>query len=491
MSPFLLLLRRLLRRGVLTGVTAGLVLVAAALLGPHRALAQGFGFYEQGTCVMGRAGATVAAPCDDGSAVFFNPAGLVGAQEITLTGGVTVLFADGAFRDDRTRTATDLTNDAIPIPHLYLRYGLNERIAVGIGGYVPYGLATEWPIDFSGRFVGYDNRLQSIYIQPTAAARLTDRLTVGGGLTVVIGSVELNQRLDLADQPVPFTVPTSIVPASVPRPLTFGQFGVPPRTDFASTTLDADGAVGIGANLGAQYRATEWLTLGARYMLPVTLNYDGEARFRPVSTGLRVPGTLDLGTVTLPAGTSIDALLAPQFQSGGLLVDQDVETEITMPAQLAVGVQVKPLPLLALYADYQWVDWSSFDRISLNFEQEALDSERIENFEDSHALRLGGDLFLTPTLTLRGGYIRHGPAAPDDAVTPLLPDGTRNEITVGFSWRLLETAELSVAYQYLQQNDRRGRVQDPPPGQDPTDDLNSGIYEFGAHLAAASVTLHF
>jgi long-chain fatty acid transport protein len=76
-------------------------------------------------------------------------------------------------------------------------------------------------------------------------------------------------------------------------------------------------------------------------------------------------------------------------------------------------------------------------------------------------------------------------------VTPLLPDGTRNEITAGFSWRLLETAELSVAYQYLQQNDRRGRVQDPPPGQDPTDDLNSGIYEFGAHLAAASVTLHF
>jgi len=467
------------------------LLLGALLLGSDRAAAQGFGFYEQSTCVMGRAGATVAAPCDDGSATFFNPAGLVGAAEVTITGGVTALFADGSFIDDRTRTPTDLANDAIPIPHLYLRYAPNERVAFGVGGYVPYGLATEWPIDFSGRFIGFDNRLQSIYVQPTAAVQLTDRLTVGGGLTVVIGSVELNQRLDLSEQIVPFDIPTSIVPASVPRPITFGQIGVPSRTDFASATLDADGAVGFGGNFGLQFRVTDWLTLGARYMLPVTLDYDGEARFQPVSTGLEIPDDINLGPgVSLPAGEPLDVLLASQFQSGAL-VSQEVETEITMPSQIAVGVQLKPLPILALYADYQWVDWSSFDRIPLDFEANALDTERIENFEDSHALRLGGDLYLSPTLTLRGGYIRHGPAAPDETVTPLLPDGTRNEVTAGLSWRLQETVELSVAYQYLQQNDRRGRVEDPPPQEQPTEELNSGIYEFGAHLAAASVTLHF
>src|SRR2546422_8554869 len=46
-----------------------------ALLG-----AQGFGIYEQGTCSMGRAGTGVAAPCADGSAIFFNPAGLAGLK---------------------------------------------------------------------------------------------------------------------------------------------------------------------------------------------------------------------------------------------------------------------------------------------------------------------------------------------------------------------------------------------------------------------------
>lgn len=466
------------------------LLLVLCLLVPSTVFAQGFGFYEQGTCTMGRAGATVAAPCNDGSAIFFNPAGLVGPQEWTISGGVTALFADGSFIDDRTRTATDLANDAIPVPHLYLRYGINDRVAVGVGGYVPYGLATEWPIEFSGRFIGYDNRLQSTYIQPTVAVRLTDRLTVGAGATIVIGNVELNQRLDLSDQPVPFNIPTSIVPESVPRPVTFGQLGVPPQTDFASATLDADGALGYGGNFGLQFRVTDWLALGARYMLPVTLDYDGDARFQQVNTGLRIPATLDLGETSLEAGTPFDQLLRPQFQGEGLLVTQAVETKITMPSQIAVGVQFTLLPRVALYADYQWVDWSTFDTVPLDFERDALDTERIEDFTDSHALRLGGDVTVTSALSVRAGYIRHGPAAPDKTVTPLLPDGTRNEVTAGVSWRVARTLEVSLAYQYLQQNDRRGRVLDPDPGESLGEELNSGIYEFGAHLGAASLTLH-
>src|SRR6266571_5503090 len=54
-------------------VRYALVLFAGfpALLG-----AQGFGIYEQGACSMGRAGTGVAAPCSDGSAIFFSPVGL-------------------------------------------------------------------------------------------------------------------------------------------------------------------------------------------------------------------------------------------------------------------------------------------------------------------------------------------------------------------------------------------------------------------------------
>src|SRR6267143_6759830 len=61
-----------------------------ALLG-----AQGFGLYEQGACAMGRAGTGVAAPCNDGSAIFFNPAGLAGLQGGRATTGLTLLNVEG------------------------------------------------------------------------------------------------------------------------------------------------------------------------------------------------------------------------------------------------------------------------------------------------------------------------------------------------------------------------------------------------------------
>ena len=44
---------------------------------------------------MGRAGAGVAAPCADGSAMFFNPAGLAGLTGGHVTIGVTLLDVQG------------------------------------------------------------------------------------------------------------------------------------------------------------------------------------------------------------------------------------------------------------------------------------------------------------------------------------------------------------------------------------------------------------
>src|SRR5438128_11464602 len=74
-----------------------------ALLG-----AQGFGIYEQGTCSMGRAGTGVAAPCADGSAIFFNPAGLAGVNGAHLTVAAPLLDGQGGFTDDISLNTTDL-----------------------------------------------------------------------------------------------------------------------------------------------------------------------------------------------------------------------------------------------------------------------------------------------------------------------------------------------------------------------------------------------
>ena len=452
--------------------------MAIGLLTASEAATQGFSIYEQGTCTMGRAGATVATPCRDGSGIFFNPAALAGRTGLTISAGATAVIVSGNFTEDRTGDSWDLENDPIYVPHLFARYGLDAQWAVGLGVYVPYGLGTEWPTgDFPGRFLGYDNSLESIYIQPTVAFRPSDRFAIGVGPTFVYGRVTLNQRADLSTVAVPSD--------AVPPGTTFGQLGIPFHTGFADAHLEGSG-IGFGGNVGVQVRATDWLDLGARFTTSVTVEYEGTAQFEQVDTGIALPPNNPLGA---PDDFPLDAILGPQFAPGGLLVEQDITTEITLPAQAVVGIGVQATPQLQVLLDYQWTGWSTFDEIPLDFENDALDTEQIENYEDTHAVRLGAEYEVNEALRVRAGYLFNQAAAPEATVTPLLPEADRNHLTAGFGWRFTPSVELNLAYQHIFQNDRRGRVRDAPEGEEPTAALNSGLYEFAGHLIGLTLTL--
>lgn len=155
--------------------TAGLLaaLVTAALLAPPAAgelAAQGFSLNEYATCAMARGGTAVADGCGDGSSVAYNPAGLADLEGFTASAGGLLVATEGSFTGDLAGETTDLATNPVPVPHAFAAYGV-DRVTVGLGLYVPYGLATTWPLDFEGRFSGYDNSLQSIYVQPTSRGR--------------------------------------------------------------------------------------------------------------------------------------------------------------------------------------------------------------------------------------------------------------------------------------------------------------------------------
>lgn len=465
-------------------LAATLAAVLLALGLPAAARAQGFGIYEQSACAMGRMNATVARSCDDGSAIFYNPAGLADGRGLTFSAGATTIVPVGSFTADRTGQSSDLSDTPVFVPHGYATWASPRGLAIGIGLYAPYGLETKWPVDFAGRFSGYDNSLHSIYIQPTVAYRVTPRLSVGAGIALVVGSVKLTQRLDLADQ----LIPTSF---GVPGGTTFGQIGIPPGTDFANVRLAASGATAVAGNFGFQFQATDRIRVGARYLTRATLDYSGTATFTPVPTGIVLPADNPFG---VPAGTSLDAVLGQLglFAAGAPLSNQGVGTSITMPDQLAAGVAVQATDRLTLLADYQWVHWALFRRIDLNFQNPATpDEARIESYHNSSGVRLGGEYALRGDWTVRFGYAHTGAAAPDQTVTPLLPEGARNQFSGGVSWRPTPRLELSAAYLFLRQDDRRGRVTEPAPGMAPTTALNSGLYDFVAQLFGATVTLHY
>ena len=461
-----------------------------ALLG-----AQGFGIYEQGTCAMGRAGTGVAAPCGDGSAIFFNPAGLAGLKGGHATIGVTLLDVQGGFTDDIFQQTTKLDDPLLAIPQVYLAYGLTPKLGVGIGLFAPYGLETRWPLSFDGRFAGYKNMLRSVYVQPTLSYQVTPWLSLGGGLDIVRGEVELNQRLDLADAPVPI--------AGVPPGTIFGQFGIAPGTDFANTHLEASKTT-VAAHFGAILKANDQLSFGARFLTQAKFDYSGTASFTQVMTGLSVPADIVVTpTDTIHAGTPIDGLLGAPAALGGLDLfnpstgvfrSQPVTTTIRNPAMLTLGVAYKVANGWTVLGDYQLTWWNSFDELDITFPQDAsglLNRKLFERYDNTSGFRLGAEWEKDAKWTFRGGYLYHEGAAPAETVTPLLPEGSRNEFTGGFTVKLSPGFSADVAYQYIKQNDRRGRTREPLFNQAPTTLLNHGVYDFHAHLFGVSLGYAF
>ncbi|PSQ83654.1 MAG: hypothetical protein BRD40_01805, partial [Bacteroidetes bacterium QS_1_65_9] len=100
-----------------------LLLLAGSAFPSSDVRAQGFSISEQSACVMGRAGTGTAQACGDGSAMFFNPAGLTRSDGLVVSGGATLIVAEGDFTDARTGKPADLENDPIPAPHLYASCG--------------------------------------------------------------------------------------------------------------------------------------------------------------------------------------------------------------------------------------------------------------------------------------------------------------------------------------------------------------------------------
>jgi long-chain fatty acid transport protein len=455
-------------------LVAGIMLLSASLAAGE-VLAQGSSVYTQSACASGRAITAAARPCADGSAVLYNPAGLALLPGALGVGG-TGIWSTHTFAYDFTGQTVRRDPRIVPVPQGYLTARLGN-LGLGVGVFAPYGGSINWPEDFEGRFVTVDQTLRAIYIQPTAAfAVVPGVLSFGAGVTLVRSSIDLTQHADLADVPLP---PSPTTPAGA----TFGSLGIARGTGFASVNLAGTGS-GTGWHIGALLQPADWIAVGLRYMHSVTTDMEGDATFEPLATGLRLAPANPLG---LPAGTPIDAVLAPQFQAGQPLGDQGVRTSVTWPAQAVIGAAIRPLPGLQLMADYHYLRWSAFDRFPVDFQGAGQDTELVLQYENAEAWRFGAEFDVGGALQLRAGYVYNTAASPETGVSPFLPEAERNVYTAGLGFRLPVGVQLDAFYQFVDQDARRGRVRAPVRGQDARD-LNIGVYTLDAHVFGAMVS---
>lgn len=450
--------------------------------------AQGFGLNEIGSCAIARGFATTGAPCDDASTLYWNPAAATKLKGFSLYGGATGVQVNGSFTQDVTQRK--FPGD-VPVeypPFLGLNWrgsgsGTSGRLALGVAGYVPYGLTSQWEEDFPGRFSAQRASLQSIYVQPNIAFEIVPgKFSVGGGPVFGFSKLELRQALDFSQQ---------LAPAPAPSGTTFAQLGFQPGTEFGRAVIKGN-ATGVGFNLGAHLQLTPTFSVGARYLSKVTFKYDdADATFNvsPLASNYTLPAGNALG---LPGGTTLAQVVAPQFQAGGALAPgQKASTQIDHPAQFQVGIGYTGFANTTLSADYAMIQWTAFKELPVNFGATSpLTRTLYEDYDNSSSFRVGAE-HRFGGVAGRAGVSYTMTPVPDESVTPLLPDMNRYNFALGAGIPLGRALALDASYLRVETEGRRGRIVERTQRSQTAAQLNSGWYGLNANIFSASLKVQF
>lgn len=352
---------------------AGLALALVAAV-PAGARGAGFQLYEHGAAATGMVGAFTA-QADDASAIFYNPAGLAGQRGLQVYVGSTLIYGGlEATGLPGTPPGGDADADAeqelIPLPTAYVTWGLRDDLAVGIGAFTQFGLATKWRDDWAGRFIVTDAELRSLTINPSVAWRPLSWLRLGGGVDITPASVELERRVDLvADEG---------------------------RARFAGN------AVGFGGNVGVLVTQPRW-SFGLHYRSQYDLEFD--------------EGVIN---VDVPA------------ELQGTLRDAPASTTLPMPDVVSAGVGARPVEDLFVQLQLDWVNWSRLQEIRLTA-PDAPQFETVipQNWDDGITLRAGAELRLDRRWRVRAGGGYDWNPVPAETMTPIIPDSDRFFFSAG------------------------------------------------------------
>ncbi|MDP0490455.1 MAG: outer membrane protein transport protein [Verrucomicrobiota bacterium JB023] len=241
-------------------------ILGLSLLLPHAVEANGFFVTSQSTEATARGGAFVAT-ADNASAVYYNPAGLTQLSAPQAQVGVYSIQLGNTYTNGST--TLDADQDLQAIPHLYYATPVTDRLAVGMGLNVPFGLATDWGSGANNPFrqVATTSKFSYLTASAVAAYEVTDQLSIGMGATVSFANAELSQY----------------------SPLTMSE-----------STLEGDG-VNAGAIFGLRYQPHEQHSFGAvlrtggRFELDGSISVLGSA-----SLAFDIPTTAAIGYAYRP-----------------------------------------------------------------------------------------------------------------------------------------------------------------------------------------------
>jgi len=379
--------------------------VAAALGGlASSAVAGGFAIGTQSGSGTGNAFAGGAAAADDASVAWYNPAAMTllpsGKQ---VTGALHLLEPSFKFQNQGSTNAFSCTapfpacpggeggdgGDLAFVPNGFFTMDINPRVRFGLALNAPFGLKTEYDAGWRGDFTARKSEIKSVNINPSIAYKVSDTVSIGGGVSVQMLEAELTSNLAL---------------------LGLGVF-----------TLNADD-VGYGFNVGAMVQASPSTRIGAHYRSKIKYDLEGTATFGTAAPGngsaradLEVPDSFSLsifqamgnwelmGDLTWTGWSSVQQLQVIRTSTAATLG----------PFPGAVGATLTTL-------QFQW--------------------------DDTWRYAIGANYKISPQTKLRFGVAIDETPTNDQFRTARLPDQDRTWLALGVQYRPSKTGILDVGY---------------------------------------------
>nr|MBF0681600.1 outer membrane protein transport protein [Pseudomonas sp.] len=427
------------------------IAVAAGALSTQ-ALAAGFALNEQSISGMGTSFAGRSSSADDATTLFGNPAGMSRLKREEVSFGVAAIHAKTDIKDASGSYSaggglltggTTGSNDGDMVPFTAVPMGyyvkpIDEKWAIGVGFYVPFGLATDYESGYQGRYFGDYSEVTVITVQPTVSYRFNEKLSVGFGPTINRIEGELQ--------------------SASPNPLA-GDGRVKVTGDDTA----------IGFNAGILYEFSPQTRAGLTYHSKVKYKLEGD-------TKLSGPGFGPL------AGSKYDASL-------------DVDTPESIDASITHELDDQ----WTLYAGAMWTRWSRFEAIIIENEgiPDPLQGNLApiieeQDWHDTWSYSIGAAYKVNRQWTLRTGLAFDQSPTNNTHRSPRIPSGDRTAVSLGLAWNPTDDVTLDLAYTYLWEEDVTvNRTKSFGSGASTVEQNYNATFENSAHGFGAALSYRF
>ena len=403
------------------------LLAAAALLCAMCASAEGYQINTLSAKQLGMGHTGVALKLGAESMIF-NPAGLgFSTSTMDLSGSFTGVKA---YVRAETAAGTFRTDNGISTPLAFnAAFKVVDNVQVGFSFYTPYGSSINWTKNWPGAVLNQKVNLKVFTFQPTVSWRITPKLSLGAGIMVSWGSVNLDKGLVSAST-------MDAVLAMLQKTGMGTMMGLDPDYRFgttspASVNLKGKSRVAVGVNVGAMYDVSDRVTVGASFRTKMTMKVkSGDAS---------VDYANDIARVILEK--DLDMINSANFKAA-----------MPAPYVLTFGASWRPIDRLTLALDAQLTGWKTYDQLDIDFLDEKLSqyNQRLpKHYRNAWCFRLGGQFAATKRLDVRAGLMIDTTPVNDEHYNPETPGMTKIGPSVGLSFRPIKGLSIDVGFLYV------------------------------------------